>query len=351
MKYNDITSGKQTPDMLGKFPISGDTDRSAYRRLLAVIAPAVIVPAVIALVMALASPPVFAADDPNEPLPELGDSATRVLSPAQEEQIGRQFLRQLIRERTYVDDPELNAYINQLGAQIAQNASLRGTPITLHLIENPDLNAFAVPGGHITLHTGLILTTEDESELASVVGHEIAHISQRHLPRMLAKEQASKLPAAAAILASVLVGGQAGLAGFTVANAALLSNQLAYTRDFEREADSIGIKLLAEADFDPAAMGRFFNTLDRYGGLGDEGPEFLRTHPLSYTRIAEAENRAGAFSPRDYPVGRAFLFAQAKIRTSYSRRGQDVIDYFKDRAEKSSGDKKMRRFTASPWRS
>ena len=332
--------------MLGRFPISGDNSRTVrlWLRVVmvpAVMASAVIAPAVIALViMALASPPVFADTDSNEPLPELGDSAARVLSPAQEEQIGRQFLRQLIRDRAYVDDPELNAYLNQLGARIAQSDSLRGTTITVHLIENPDLNAFAVPGGHITLHTGLILTTEDESELASVVGHEIAHISQRHLPRLMAKEQASQLPAVAAILASVLIGGQTGLAGFTLANAALLSNQLAYTRDFEREADSIGIKLLAEADFDPAAMGRFFNTLDRHGGLGDEGPEFLRSHPLSYTRIAEAENRAGAYPPRDYPVGRAFLFAQAKIRATRSPRSQGVIDYFKDRAEKSSGDKK-----------
>ena len=282
--------------------------------------------------------PVAAADEEGEPLPELGDSATRVLSPAQEKRIGRQFLRQLIRNKHYVDDPELDAYLNRLGARISKNASLRDTSITAHLLQNPELNAFAVPGGHITFHTGLILAAEDESELASVMSHEIAHISQRHLPRMLAKAEASRFPAAAAILASVLVGGQTGLAGFTVANAALLSNQLAYTRDFEREADSIGIKLLVESGFDPGAMARFFNKIDRHGGLGDEAPEFLRTHPLSYTRIAEAENRAGAYPEKTWPPSRTFLLAKAKIRALYSPQDRNTLAYFQDRAAQSSGE-------------
>ncbi len=285
-------------------------------------------------------PPAVHAADTNEPLPELGDSAARILSPAQEKSIGQQFLRQLLRDHAYIGDPELNAYLNRLGAQVSRNASLRDTAITTHLLQNPDLNAFAVPGGHITFHTGLLLTAEDESELASVMGHEIAHISQRHLPRMLAKAEAGKLPAAAAILAAVLVGGKAGLAGFTVANAALLSRQLAYTRGFEREADSIGIKLLAEAGFEPTAMARFFNKIDRQGGLGDQIPEFLRTHPLSYTRIAEAENRAGAYPPVNSPRSRAFLLARAKIRALYSPEKRDSLAYFEDRAKRLSGEEK-----------
>ena len=278
------------------------------------------------------------ADDEGEPLPELGDSATRVLSPAQEKRIGRQFLGQLLRDQNYIDDPELNAYLSRLGERVAEHASLRDIRIATHLLENPVLNAFAVPGGHITFHTGIILNAEDESELASVMAHEIAHFAQRHLPRMLAKAEASTLPVAAAILASVLVGGQVGVAGFTVANAALLSNQLAYTRDFEREADAIGIKLLAEAGFNPEAMARFFGKIDRQGGLGDEAPEFLRTHPLSYTRIAEAENRAGTYPTKTWPPSRAFLLAQAKIRALYSPRDRDALAYFEDQAETATGE-------------
>ncbi len=296
---------------------------------------------ILILIASLYLPVASVVADKNEPLPELGDSAARTLSPAQETRIGQQFLRQLIRDKNYIDDPELNAYLNQLGTTVAKNASTRNTPITVHLLQNPKLNAFAVPGGHITFHTGLILTAEDENELASVMAHEIAHITQRHLPRMLAKAEASKLPTIAAVLASVLVGGKAGLAGLTVANAALLSNQLSYTRDFEREADSIGIKLLAEAGFDPTAMSRFFSKIDRYGVLGNQTPEFLRTHPLSYTRIAEAENRASAYPPTQHPPSRAFHLAKAKIRALYLRDDRDAIAYFSDRAQNASGEQKI----------
>lgn len=274
----------------------------------------------------------------RDPLPELGDSAGRVLTPVQEERIGQQFLRALLRDNGYVGDAELNAYINHLGDRVARHASLRGMPISVHLYENPQLNAFAVPGGHITFHTGLITATEDENELAAVMAHEISHISQRHLPRMLAKAQASTLPAAAAILASVLVGGQTGLAGLTVANAALVSNQLAYTREFEREADAIGIQLAVRAGFDPSAMGRFFNKLDR---RSEEGPEYLRTHPLSYTRIAEAENRAATYSTRDYPSSRAYHLAKAKIRALHSPRNHDVIAHFREQGESESEDERI----------
>lgn len=276
----------------------------------------------------------------NEPLPELGDSAERILSPAREKAIGRQFLSELIRNPNYINDPELRAYLNDLGTKLAAKASLRGTPIAIHLIESPDVNAFAVPGGHITFHSGLISTAVDESELASVTGHEIAHISQRHLPRMLAKSEASKLPTAAAVLASVLVGGDAGLAGLAAANAAFISSQLAFTRDFEREADSIGIKLLADAGFDPSAMSRFFGKLDRHGGLGDGVPEFLRTHPLSYKRIAEAENRSSVYPPRDYPESRLFHLMRAKIQALNSPRNPELVAIFEDQVQKSSGGKK-----------
>lgn len=274
-------------------------------------------------------------------LPELGDSASQVLSPAREKRIGQEYVRQLLQNNTHISDPELNAYLNRLGAKIEKNASLRNTPITVHLIENEDLNAFAVPGGHITFHTGLILATESESELASVMGHEIAHITQRHLPRLLAKTEASKFPATAAILASVLVGGQVGLAGISLANAVLISKQLSYTREFEREADSIGIKLLAESGFDPTAMGRFFNKLDRSSGLNDT-PEFLRTHPLSYNRIAEAENRSAAYPVKTYPSQLAFHLTKAKIYARYSPLSLPAIEYFTAQleSEESSDDEK-----------
>lgn len=292
----------------------------------------------LSLLTAAAAAPVAAQTGApeNEPLPELGDAAERVLSPTQERRIGDQFRRQLLRDRAYIADPEINAYLARLGAQIAERAALRGVPISVHLVRNSVLNAFAVPGGHITFHTGLILAAEDEDELAAVMAHEIAHIAQRHLPRMVAKMEASRLPAAAAILASIVVGGQAGLAGLTVANAALLSNQLAFTREFEREADAIGIRLLAAAGFDPAAMAGFFGKLEGPSGLGDEGPEYLRTHPLSFTRVAEAQNRAATYTHLGRGRDRAFFFIRAKIRALYADNPREALAFFQ--AATAAGD-------------
>ena len=275
--------------------------------------------------------------DINEPLPELGDSASRILPPAQAKRIGQQFLRQLLRDNSYVDDIELNAYVNRIGARVAKNASLRGTPISIHLVKNKELNAYAIPGGHITLHSALLLSAENESEFASVVGHEIAHISQLHLPRILAKANSASFPAAAAILAAIAVGGKAGAAGLTVATAALRSNQLAYTRDFEREADSVGIKLVANAGFDPNGMAGFFEKLGRVESLGEKTPGFLRTHPLSWARISEAENRASTYPSKKYQSSLEFQLAKAKIRALFSvgERGQ-ALNWFKDKKKNAS---------------
>ncbi len=282
---------------------------------------------------------VASADDGDQ-LPELGDSDTQIFTPNQEKEVGQQFVRQLLAAIDYIDDPELNAYLNRLGTRVAKKATLRGTKITVYLIKDSVLNAFAVPGGHITFHTGLVLATADESELASVMAHEIAHISQRHLPRLLAKKEAGKLPAAAAVIGSILIGGKEGVAGLTLANASLLARELSFSREFEREADSIGIRLLNHAGFDSSAMARFFYTLDRYADHREEVPEFLRTHPLSFTRIAEAENRSGLYPGKEYQSNRKFYFAKAKIRALYTSRHDNVIAQFASEIEKNSGDQK-----------
>jgi predicted Zn-dependent protease len=264
-------------------------------------------------------------------LPELGDSATRFLNPAQEKQIGQQFYRQLLGSPYYLEDYELKDYMQSMGDRIATSANLRGTSLTFSLIRNNALNAFAVPGGFITFHTGLLMATETESELASVAGHEIAHLTQRHLPRMIARANENKIPTIAAIIGSILLGGQAGLAGLTMTNATLASNQLSYTRGFEREADAIGIQLLAKAQYDPTAMATFFGSLERYTRHDStEIPEFLRTHPLSYSRVAESEARASEYPPRSHESSFEFYLAKARIEALYTERRDDPLLFFKD---------------------
>ena len=266
----------------------------------------------------------------NSSLPELGDRATQYLSARQEKEIGQSFLRQLIRDPNYLDDPELRYYLQSIGDRIAQFTDLRGTKLTFNFVSSLDLNAFAVPGGYITFNTGLLLQTQEESELASVVAHEIAHISQLHLPRLIARSQQNKLPTAAAIIGSILLGGQVGLAGLTLTNAQLISNQLRYTRDFENEADAIGLQLLTRSGFDPRAMAQFFNTLDRYSRTQSTLPEFLRTHPLSYNRIASTQARAAQVNSPKQQSSLDFFLARAKVHALHIPDRANPEDHFKN---------------------
>ncbi len=271
-------------------------------------------------------------------LPELGEAATRFLDADDEELIGQRFLRQLVAMDSYVSDHELRHYLNRLGRRIGASAHLGGVNLHFNLLKENELNAFAVPGGYITFHTGLILTTDTESELASVIGHEIAHLSQRHLPRMIANAEASKIPTTAAILAAILVGGQAGMAGVTLANATLLSNQLAYSREFEREADAIGIGLMAESGFDPRDMASFFDKLQRFNIVSSKDvPEFLRSHPLSYNRVAESEARINTYPPIAHESSVDFHLARARILALFSDRPADARQLLEDRIARSSG--------------
>ncbi len=275
-------------------------------------------------------------------LPELGDAASAYLNKRQEEKIGKQFLRQLLASKNYVNDPELRYYINELGAKVGSTANLGGLQLHFNLLKEKTLNAFAVPGGYITFHTGLILTTETESELASVVGHEIAHLSQRHLPRMIAKAEASKLPSTAAILASLLIGGQVGVAGVTLANANLISNQLAYSREFEKEADAIGIQMMSNSGFDPQGTAAFFDKLQRFTLVtSTDVPEFLRSHPLSYTRVAEAESRLAALPKQSHSSSMDFHLSKAKIRALYSDRPEQAQRELIQQIEQSEGLEKV----------
>ncbi len=285
----------------------------------------------LAVSMTLAAP-LACADD----LPELGDSSTQYLDSRQEKQIGQAFLRRLINDPSFLADYELQHYLQALGDDIGQHADLRGTRLTLSLVRNNDLNAFAVPGGYLTFNTGLVLATDDESELASVVAHEIAHLTQRHLPKLIARANRNALPAMAAIIGSILVGGQAGTAGITLTGAAMESDRLAFTRDFEREADSIGIKMLAQSGYDPKSMVTFFRKLEQHNRIDSNMPGFLSTHPLSYTRMAESEARAQSYPDREHISSFEYFLAKARIRALYVERQKDSAPYFLDQIETGS---------------
>ncbi len=230
-------------------------------------------------------------------LPDIGISANTVISPADEQKLGEAFIRQLRRQVKIIDNPQINNYINALGNRLASYSNNPEQHFHFFVINEPSLNAFAVPGGFVGIHTGLILKTRSESELASVIAHEIAHVTQRHIARMIEASQGFSLPTIAALIAAaVLVGttdnGQAGQAAIAAVMAGNIQMQINFTRTHESEADRVGMQILARAGFDPRDMPKFFERLQAASRYYGNVPEFLRSHPVTTDRIAEARDRA-----------------------------------------------------------
>lgn len=266
---------------------------------------------------------------PASDLPDLGDPSTSALSVLEEKRLGQQFMRQARQQLEFVEDPELVGYVRALGQGLVASSDAPGGYFRFYLVRDPNLNAFAAPGGHIAVHTGLILAASGESELAGVLAHEIAHVTQRHLPRMIERSKRQSLPAAAAMAAAILLGGQAGQAALVATNAAVIESQLRYTRDFEREADAIGIRTLTESGFDANGMVTFFKQMEQWSRIRDGGvPEFLRTHPLTPDRVAEAETRASRAPPPTRLSNSDFLHMRNKIRATFDGRPEQTALHF-----------------------
>lgn len=253
-----------------------------------------------------------------ETLPSLGDSASAVISSEQEQRIGRAWLRQLRAQVPVIQDPLIHDYLYELLYRLASNSELQEPNLEMVVIYSPDINAFAVPGGVIGLNGGLLLSARSEDELAGVVAHELAHLSQRHFARSLERSQNTSWATLAALLASVVIaataGGDAGVAALATTQAAAIESQLRFSRTNEQEADRIGMQTLARSGMNPGAMADFFEALQRsmryYGTLP---PEFLLTHPVTESRITDARIRASQLPSR---ANRDSLeFALMKMRT------------------------------------
>ncbi len=266
-------------------------------------------------------------------LPELGDASQTVLSPVQEQAIAEQILRDVAVSDDVVQDIEIIDYLQSLGEKLAAAGPDKRQQFNFFVVKDNSINAFAMPGGVIGVHTGLILAANSESELASVLGHEIGHVTQHHLARMLASQQHDTFKNVASIALALLVSrANPELAGgaLTAAGASGIQRQLDYTREYEREADRVGLQILDNAGFDVRAMPAFFTTLQR-GTRFVEGsaPSFLRTHPLTSERIADVTNRVEAMPYRQVPDSLDFQFMRAKIRAMQGSL-QGSIDTFQD---------------------
>lgn len=231
-------------------------------------------------------------------LPNLGSAGLGSISSAEETAIGRNITAQLHDAGLIVEDPELTEYIRDVGSRLVGAANTRGQVFNFYIIRDDAVNAFALPGGHIGINTGLIRRTESESELASVLAHEIAHITQRHVARRIEESRSLGLKSLAALLGAIAVAA-AGGGGDDIGGALMLGQglvaqeQINFTRSQEYEADRIGIDILARADFDPDGMVSFFETMQRMQRLqGMRMPEYFSTHPLGTSRVIEATQRA-----------------------------------------------------------
>lgn len=264
-------------------------------------------------------------------LPDLGDSSQESVSPQQEKQIGLQSMFEIRASKSYLSDPEVNDYLNQLGYRLVANSNEPSQDFEFFAINENSINAFALPGGFVGVHTGLILTAQTESELASVLAHEISHVTQHHIARMIAGQKYDTIASMASIAVAILAARsnpQAAQAAMIGAQAGMMQRRLDFTRTYEKEADRIGIELLERSGFDTRAMPAFFERMQKANGLLDgDAPSYLRTHPLTTERIADVENRVQQLPYKLVADSLSFRLVRAKLLAN-EKSPTDAIAYF-----------------------
>ena len=265
-------------------------------------------------------------------LPNLGDRVSGVISLEQERLLGQSFLEQVYAQAPLINDPIIQEYTELLIYKLSETSQVKDRQFTIVLIDEKSLNAFAAPGGVIGVNGGLFLNAGNEAQLASVLGHELAHLSQRHFARNVLRGRdtnlASSLVMVSAIALAIISNNPTA---FIAGPAALQQQQLRYSRIFEREADRYGFNNLIAAGYDPAGMGQMFENMAKVRKLsGDNPPEFLLTHPVTSSRVSDAFNAADQI---DFTGGKKntinFEFIKGRLKVKYnSLSPQAAVRYF-----------------------
>ncbi|MBQ0795164.1 MAG: M48 family metallopeptidase [Zhongshania sp.] len=266
----------------------------------------------------------------SDNLPDLGDVTASRYSAQQEHDLGRMWLKMFRSRVKTVDDPLMQDYIESLLYKLVSNSELKDRRLETVVVDNPTINAFAVPGGVIGVHSGLFLNTDNEAQLAGVLAHEIAHISQRHFTRSLDKSAQSTIPTLAGLLAGVVLaataGADAGIAAITATQAAALDSQLRFSRQNEQEADRLGMETLAKSGMDPNAVPAMFENMGknlRYAR--SKPPEFLLTHPLTDSRVSDSKNRARQYPRKVYTDNLNYQLMKMRATLFHSNNAEDLL--------------------------
>ena len=263
--------------------------------------------------------PIRTAPSSGSDLPDLGSPSAAVLSQSDEYRLGAMVAKELRDQNGLLEDPEVSEYINGIGQRLASQSAMGGGNFHYFVVKDTSINAFAVTGGYVFINAGLILATSTESELAGVMAHETAHITQHHIARMLADQSKQSLATAAMMIGAILLGavggGQAAEGALAATQGMAVQHQINFTRDNEWEADRVGIGYLAGAGFDPYGMGSMFETMSRHQGLAATYiPAMLIDHPMDSDRVAEQRARAAQFPPVHFHDSQSYELIRERVR-------------------------------------
>jgi predicted Zn-dependent protease len=286
----------------------------------------------------LCAAPLQAATDSSiisSQLPDMGTPADSIITKTDEYQLGRMIVRGLRDQNEVLEDPELSDYMQHLGSKLAAQTRAEISAYQYFVVRDQTINAFALPGGFIGINAGLMLLTNNESELASVLAHETAHVRQRHIARAAQANSRASLASTAAMLAAILIGaaaggdGQAIMGGIALGQGIALQKSVNFTRSEEAEADRVGIGYLADAGFNTAAMPTFFEEMQRREGVSDSGPlDLLRSHPVTSERIAETRSRAQQYARNGVSESELYPWMRERLRVMSATDSTDMRIYY-----------------------
>ena len=268
-------------------------------------------------------------------LPQIGKAGANVLTPEQEYQMGVQIMNEARKAGAIVDDPQVHEYIDNLGHQLSSHSDDPTLPFEYFVVNDPEINSFALPGGFIGVNSGLILETDNEDQLAGVMAHETSHITQRHIARSQEDQKNRSLLNIATVLGALLIAANTGdpdvaMGAIATAQGSIIQHQINFTRSQEEEADRVGIQTLARAGFPPQGMIDFFEKMQRSSALNgyDHIPEFLLDHPQDSTRMAYLEERAESMHVPPRPDSRSYALMKARVRVLESDNDAKTLQFF-----------------------